>query len=72
MLEKILLVIALALTINKLANKDNETNLKVASEFIQSCSQLVREVTRFTILWWGIELVGVLSDYSYVIVKLIG
>lgn len=57
MLQNILVVIALAIAINKLA-KENETNLKTAIELIRSCSQLISKVTRFMLSWGFVELVS--------------
>jgi hypothetical protein len=57
MLQNILVVIALAIAINKLA-KENETNLKTAIELIRSCSQLISKATRFMLSWGFVELVS--------------
>ncbi|RIW17926.1 hypothetical protein DS957_003935 [Vibrio harveyi] len=57
MLQNILVVIALAIAINKLA-KENKTNLKTAIELIRSCSQLISKATRFMLSWGFVELVS--------------
>ncbi|QFT40073.1 MULTISPECIES: hypothetical protein [unclassified Vibrio] len=69
MLPKICVVIALAIAINKLAKKENETNLKAAAEFIKSCSQLISKATRFMLAWGFVELVHGL-DIGFIITKL--
>jgi len=67
MLEKVIVIIALAFAIHKLANQGNETNLKAATEFIQCCTKLVSQATRFALVWILIELVNALPEINSLI-----